>query len=40
MVTMIRNILNGSNLYEDLYGDITPGEITKFKYAKITSCDL
>lgn len=33
----IRKILNGNNLDED-FPSIIPGEITKFKYAKITSC--
>ena len=33
----IRNILNDNNVDED-FQNITPGEVTKFKYAKITSC--
>lgn len=36
---MLRNILNGNNLNED-FPDLTPGKVTKFKYAKITSCDV
>ena len=35
----IRHILNGNNVDED-FPNITPGEVTKFKYAKITSCDV
>ena len=34
----IRNILNDINVDED-FPNITPGEVTKFKYVKITSCD-
>jgi hypothetical protein len=36
---MIHNIFNENNLDEDL-PIITPGEITKFMYAKITSYDV
>lgn len=35
----IRNILNGNNLNED-FPNIAPGDVTKFKYAKIVSCDV
>ncbi|CAI6351812.1 unnamed protein product [Macrosiphum euphorbiae] len=35
----ISNILNGNNLGDD-FPNITPGEVTKFKYEKYTSCDV
>lgn len=35
----IRNILNGNNL-DGNFPNITSGEVTKFKYEKITSCDV
>ena len=35
----IRYILNSKNVDED-FRNITPGEVTTFKYAKITSCDV
>ncbi|KAL4091427.1 hypothetical protein QTP88_026119 [Uroleucon formosanum] len=34
-----RNILNGQNINEDFL-NLTPGEVKKFRYAKITSCDV
>ena len=37
-MSTIRNILNGNN-YEN-FPNITPGEVTKYRYAKITSCDV
>lgn len=36
---MVYNILNGNNLDQDS-PNITPGKVTKFKYVKITSCDV
>ncbi|KAL4153512.1 hypothetical protein QTP88_001345 [Uroleucon formosanum] len=38
-MSTIRNILNGNNVDED-FPNLTPGEVTKFRYAKITSCDV
>jgi len=35
----IRYILNGNNLDKD-FPNITSREVTKFKYVKITSCDV
>jgi len=34
-MSTIRNILNGNNVDED-FPNLTPGEVTKFRYAKIT----
>jgi len=36
---VIRDTLNGNNLDEVFHYNPTPGEIAKFKYAKITSYD-
>ncbi|XP_015364905.1 PREDICTED: GTPase Era, mitochondrial [Diuraphis noxia] len=38
-MSTIRNILNGDDVDED-FPNLTPGEFTQFKYAKITSCDV
>ncbi|KAL4085052.1 hypothetical protein QTP88_027890 [Uroleucon formosanum] len=38
-MSTIGNILNGNNVDED-FPNLTPGEVTKFRYAKITSCDV
>lgn len=38
-MSTIHNILNGNNVDED-FPNLTPGEVTKFRYAKITSCDV
>ncbi|KAF0760239.1 Uncharacterized protein FWK35_00015373 [Aphis craccivora] len=38
-MSTIRKILNGNNVDED-FPNLTPGEVTKFRYAKITSCDV
>jgi len=35
-----RDTLNGNNLNEDFNYNLTPGDVAKFKYAKITSCDV
>ena len=35
----IHGIVNYNNLYED-FPNITPGEVTTFKYVKIASCDV
>jgi len=37
---IIRETLNDNNLGEDLHYHLTLEEIAKFKYAKITSCDV
>jgi len=37
---IICNTLNGNNLNEDFHYNLTPGEVAKFKYTKITSCDV
>jgi hypothetical protein len=38
-LSTIRNILNGNNVDKD-FPNLSPGEVTKFRYAKITSCDV
>ena len=37
-MSTICNILNGNN--DKNFPNLTPGEVTKFRYAKITSCDV
>jgi len=37
---IICDILNGNYLDEDFHYNLTPGEVAKFKYTKITSCDV
>jgi len=35
-----RDTLNGNNLDEDFHYNLTSGNVAKFKYVKITSCDV
>jgi len=37
---IIHDTLNANNLDKDFYYNLTPGEVSKFKFAKITSCDV
>lgn len=37
---LIRNILNDNFMDKDFSYNLTPGEFTKFRYVKTTSCDV